>query len=281
MNLPVISAQTADELLLELRNVSARYEGSPGKSEPLRGVSLELRAGEMVVALGPNGAGKTTLLRVMSGLQKPIAGEVRVEGAPIESMERGTLARLLAVVHQVENVAFDFSVRDVVMMGRAPHQSGWMRVADGDDAVVERTLERCDLKSLADRPVNTLSGGEQKRVAIARALAQEPRILLLDEPAAFLDVRHQIALFDLLAEEIERGLLACFVVMHDLNAAAQYASRVVLMKDGEVKAQGSIEDVMTYARLKETFDADLYCSTNDLTGARVFLPMRGKKSAPS
>jgi iron complex transport system ATP-binding protein len=128
--------------------------------------------------------------------------------------------------------------------------------------------------ALAERPAHALSGGEQKRVAIARALAQEPRVLLLDEPGAFLDVRHQLDLYELLATETKERELACLIVMHDLNVAAQFADRVVLMKDGSVVAAGPVADVMTWKTLKETFDTDLYCGVNDLTGARFFLPMR-------
>jgi iron complex transport system ATP-binding protein len=170
-------------------------------------------------------------------------------------------------------------VREVVAMGRAPHQGGWMRATAADLTIVDEALIRCDLVLLADRAVADLSGGEQKRVAIARALAQKPKVLLLDEPSAFLDVRHEIELYDRLAEEVAKEKLACVVIMHDLNVAAQYASRVVLMKRGRIIAEGEVEEVMTYARLKETFDADLYCGVNELLGTRFFLPMRGRPRA--
>ena len=230
--------------------------------------------GELVAVLGPNGAGKTTLLRVLSGALEPAAGAARLFGEPMQAMARQDVARRVAVVAQSEEVAFGFLVRDVVAMGRSPHQRGWMRESARDREVVEAAMERCDVTELAARRVDELSGGEQKRVAIARALAQEPRVLLLDEPAAFLDVRHQIDLYELLAEEVTRAKLACVVVMHDLNAAAQYASRIVLMKNGEIVAAGTVAEVMTWQRLKETFDADLYVGVNELTGDRVFLPMR-------
>ena len=149
-----------------------------------------------------------------------------------------------------------------------------MRPSRQDDTVITDALARCDLVGLADRPANALSGGEQKRVAIARALAQEPKVLLLDEPGAFLDVRHQIDLYELLAAEVKQRELACLVVMHDLNVAAQFADRIVLMKAGRVVAAGKVEEVMTWKTLKETFDADLYCGVNELTGDRFFLPMR-------
>lgn len=269
------SGEASAHSALVARDVHARYPGSRG--EPLAGVSLALAAGELVAVLGANGAGKSTLLRVLAGTLAPTSGEVRLFGAPMASLDRRAVARSVAVVSQMNEVAWGFSVRDVVTMGRAPHRvSGWSSVNAEDLRIVDDALERCDLSALAARPVQELSGGEQKRVAIARALAQRPRVLLLDEPAAFLDVRHQVALYDLLAEVVARDKLACLVVMHDLNVAAQYASRVVLAKSGRFVAVGTVEEVMTYARLRETLDADLYCGVNDLTGARFFLPMRGR-----
>jgi iron complex transport system ATP-binding protein len=239
------------------------------------GVSLAIASGELACVLGPNGAGKSTLLRVMSGTLAASRGRVTLLGEPISAWERPRLARHVAVVPQTSEVAFGYSVRDVVMMGRAPHQDAWMRTSEVDARAVDDALARCDLTGLAGRRVDELSGGEQKRVAIARALAQKPDVLLLDEPGAFLDVRHQVMLYDLLDEARKAGM-ACVVVMHDLNVAAQYATNVLLMKRGRLVASGTIEQVMTYARLKETFDADLYCGVNDVNGTRFFLPMRGK-----
>ncbi len=271
---------------LELRGVSAAYAALPsGAVEmPLRGVDLTVSSGELVAVLGANGAGKSTLLRVMSGALAPRSGEVRLFGDVLSRavggvvMDRRDIARRVAVVAQTEAVAFRFTVREVVAMGRAPHQGAWQNEGERDRSIVDATLARCDLVALAERPVDELSGGEQKRVAIARALAQEPRVLLLDEPGAFLDVRHQIDLYELLAEEVSRAKLACVVVMHDLNVAAQYASRIALAKRGELVAVGKVEEVMTWARLRDAFDADLYVGVNDLTGDRFFLPMRRERT---
>jgi iron complex transport system ATP-binding protein len=211
----------------------------------------------------------------MSGMLAPTKGQVTLLGERIAAWDRARIARKVAVVEQSSAVAFGFRVRDVVMMGRAPHQGGWMRASDEDRRIVELALTRCDLVELASRRADELSGGEQKRVAIARALAQEPEVILLDEPGAFLDVRHQIELFDWLDEARACGA-ACVVVMHDLNIAAQYASQVLLLKRGRPVAAGTVEEVMTYARLKEAFDADLYCGVNELTSTRFFLPMKGQ-----
>jgi iron complex transport system ATP-binding protein len=204
------------------------------------------------------------------------AGEVRLLGADVATLARSQVARGLAVVEQQQELAMGFTVREVVAMGRAPHQGAWMRPTERDDAIIGEALVRCDLVTLADRPAHALSGGEQKRVAIARALVQEPKVLLLDEPGAFLDVKHQLDLYELLAGEGKGRELACLIGMHDLNVAAQFADRVVLMKNGRVVAAGSVDEVMTWKTLKETFDADLYCGVNDLTGVRFFLPMRAR-----
>jgi iron complex transport system ATP-binding protein len=266
---------------LSLRGVTAGYadEGRLRAKLPksqLDRVDLTLGAGELVCVLGPNGAGKTTLVRVASGLLGPAEGAVFLLGKEVGALARVDIAKSLAVVEQQQELAMGFTVREVVAMGRAPHQGAWMRPSERDETTIQSSLERCDLLALADRPAHALSGGEQKRVAIARALAQEPKVLLLDEPGAFLDVRHQLDLYELLATEVKDRELACLIVMHDLNVAAQFADRVVLMKDGRVVAAGTVDEVMTWKTLKETFDADLYCGVNDLTGARFFLPMRAR-----
>ncbi|MFO0678185.1 MAG: ABC transporter ATP-binding protein [Polyangiaceae bacterium] len=274
--------------MLVLDHVSARYDRSDAPRLPassgdedgapwrLRDVSLTLAPGELTCVLGANGAGKSTLLRVMAGTLAPERGTVTLFDAPLAGMSRRDVAKSLAVVPQSQDVAFGFTVRDVVMMGRAPHQDGFMRASPEDVRAVDDALERFDLGRHAHARTNELSGGEQKRVGLARAIVQKPKVLLLDEPSAFLDVRHEIELFDLLASEVERSKLACLVVLHDLNIAAQYASKVVLLRQGTIVAAGAVDQVMTYRLLRETFDADLYVGVNDLTKARFFLPMRSK-----
>lgn len=240
----------------------------------LAGVDLSVEMGELVVVLGANGAGKSTLLRVITGLVPATGGTVRLFGEGVADLARADIARKVAVVPQEADVAYGFRVREVVAMGRAPHQSGWMNASPEDEKRVDAVLAEHDLAGLADRSARDLSGGEKKRVAIARAFCQDTPVVLLDEPTATLDVKHQLSLFELLLRRTKDKTLACVVVLHDLNLAAQFASRVVLMKDGRVLADGKVEEVMTWARLKEAFDADLYCGVNDVTGARFFLPMR-------
>lgn len=247
----------------------------------MRDVSLELRRGEILSILGPNGAGKTTLLRALSGVELLESGEVWFFGRPIAEVSRREVAQKMAVVRQVEATAFGFSVRDVVMMGRAPHQTGWMRASQDDERIVDAALARSGLTELAERPARELSGGEARRAAIARAFAQEPEILLLDEPGAFLDVRHQIALYERLARDVKDTELACMIVMHDLHMAAQYSDRVALLKDGVLVAVGAASDVLTEERVRDVFGVRLAAGVDARSNAPYFVPVREEPSARS
>ncbi|MCE7890684.1 MAG: heme ABC transporter ATP-binding protein [Sorangiineae bacterium PRO1] len=235
---------------IEARAVSAGY----GRSRVLSEVSIAARAGELVAVLGPNGAGKSTLMRVLAGTLAPDAGAVLLSGRDLTTLSRAEIARVLGVVPQDSDVAFGFSVRDVVTMGRAPHQSGLLWARPEDERAVERALSRCDIAGLGSRRVAELSGGERRRVTIARALAQEPRVLLLDEPAAHLDARHAVSVGDLVkGEVVERGV-ACIAVMHDLAAAARWADRIVLLTEGRVRADGPPPEVLEAALLESVFE---------------------------
>jgi iron complex transport system ATP-binding protein len=163
-------------------------------------------------------------------------------------------------------------VREVVLMGRAPHQSGLLYPSDDDLAVVTRVLEFCDLAALHDRSVSELSGGERRRVVIARALAQEPQVLLLDEPAAHLDVRHTLALYELARRQTAEHGIACLAIMHDLNAVARWADRVVLLESGRVRASGTVEDVLTPELLEDVFGVPFRIGRDSSSGDRYYLP---------
>jgi iron complex transport system ATP-binding protein len=257
--------------VLRLDNVSMRY--SPGQRDPmaLERVSMEVRPGELTALLGPNGSGKSTLLRLAAGLLPPSEGRVWVFGRDLRAMDRRELARGVAFLVQNESVALGYRVRDVVSMGRAPHQNAWMQERTEDRRVVAEALLQCDLDALAERRVDELSVGEQRRVALARALAQEPRLLLLDEPSAFLDVRHRLALHELLARIVARGSIACVVAMHELEAAAQLATGVVLLRGGRVVAAGRPDEVMTSGRLREVFDVEVEVVEYGPARRKVFL----------
>jgi iron complex transport system ATP-binding protein len=255
---------------IELEGVSAGY----GREDVLREVFLRVGEGRLCAVLGPNGAGKSTLVRLLSGALPPRQGRVLLQGEDLAGLDRRAVARKVAVVPQSVEVALGFSVREVVEMGRAPHQGSWMQASERDRAAVDRALAACELDAVGHRPVASLSGGEQKRVAIARALAQEAPVLLLDEAGAHLDVRHSIIVHELVRRELTRRSLTCVAVLHDLNAAARYADRVALLKAGRIVAEGTVEEVMTYRRLTGVFETELYVGVNEIDGTRYFLPFR-------
>ena len=247
-----------------------------GVARAVDGVSLTVAPGELVGVIGPNGSGKSTLARLAAGLVLPDAGVVRVADHDTRVASRVELARTLALVPQRDEVAFAYTAWEVVLMGRAPHL-GFFGLETGSDAkIAAEALRACEAWELRGRAFATLSGGEQKRVAIARALAQQTPVLVLDEPTAFLDIHHQVAVLDLVAARVRETRLSALLVVHDLNLAAQYCDRLLLMRAGAAVALGSVAEVMTYRRIRDTFGVDVYVGVNELTGARYFVPMRGR-----
>ncbi len=257
------NARTTAAPVFRLTDVRFGYADAP----VLRDMRVEIAAGSFTGIIGPNGAGKTTLLRLLTGMRQPDAGEVRCMDRRIESIPPRQRALLMALVPQFEETVFAFPVRDMVLMGRAPHVRGWGFERAEDDEAAERAMRLAGVLDLAGRSVTDLSGGELHRVLIARALAQDTPILLLDEPNAHLDLRHQVALFELLrALHAEGRSIVC--VTHDLNLAARYCERLLLLADGGIAADGAPLDVLTPACIKEHFGvrADVRA---DALGAQV------------
>ena len=235
----------------------------------LDGVDLTVGVGEVVALVGPNGAGKSTLLAVLSGDIEPARGTVTLDDVPLGEHSARALARRRAVLLQHQGLAFGFRVEEVVRMGRSP----WHRSdrEDDDDRVVAESLARADVTGLAHRHFPTLSGGEQGRTSFARVLAQETLIVLLDEPTAALDIRHQEALLSV-AREAARDGASVVVVLHDLSLAAAYADRVCLLSQGRVRADGAPAAVLTSALLSEVYEHPV--DVIDHAGSLVVIPVR-------
>ncbi len=223
-----------------------------GGREILRSVDLEVAAGELVALAGPNGAGKTTLLRVASRVLEATRGEVRIDGRRIGELPRRELARRLAVVPQDAQIAFSFRVGEIVLMGRSPHIGAFGFESRADVTRAEEAMARVGIESWADRSISELSGGERQLVMVARALAQDPQILLLDEPTAHLDLRHRIDVVRLVREFVSTGRSA-LIVSHDLSLAAHSCDRVALLGSGELLAVGTPEEVITPEMLRRAF----------------------------
>ena len=238
-------------MTLRLQDVRYSYAGAP--SEALAGVSLSVDAGQFVAVLGPNGSGKTTLVRIALGAVSPSHGSAEIEGRPARTWPRQELARLAGVVPQREDNLFPQRVRETVLLGRYPHLSMWGRERPEDHAAVQRALAACDVEQLANRWVWTLSGGEYQRVRIARALAQEPKLLVLDEPGVSLDLRHEMGLFELVRGLVDTQGLGVLMITHDLNLAARFADSLLLLNEGRSVASGAPTDVLTQEIVETVF----------------------------
>jgi len=241
--------------LLSTVNLSFSY-GGPAV---LHDLGLTVDRGELVGLVGPNGSGKSTLLRLVAGLERTTAGDVRLDGGPLSALSRREIARRVAYVPQDFDLAFTFTVREVVLTGRHAHM-GWLALESREDlAVADAAMDAVGIAHLADRGFHALSGGERQRVVIAAALAQEPDLLVLDEPTSSLDLHFQDGLMRALRRRVGEANTAVVMAVHDLNLALAWCPRVWVLKEGRVMADGPPEDVLSSERLEEVYG----------TGARV------------
>lgn len=234
-------------MILRAEGVTAGY-----RDPVLWRLDCTVESGSLLAVVGPNGSGKTTLVRVLLGLLQPSDGAVTLEGRALGHWPRPALARAVGVVAQREEEAFPLRVEDAVLLGRYPHLGPLAAPRAADRAVVEDAMARADVLRFRDRPTDRLSGGEAQRVRVARALAQEPALLVLDEPTASLDVRHEMELFELVRTLADQGLGA-LVITHQLNLAARYADRMLLLDEGRTAAQGPPAAVLTGAVVSRVF----------------------------
>jgi iron complex transport system ATP-binding protein len=258
--------------MLSLHNVSAGYGGTLA----LRNVTMEVAQGTFVGIIGPNGCGKTTLLRVTTGTLLPAAGEIRLQGRPLQWITRRQLARTVACLPQHLAVDLAFTVHELVLMGRSPHVSRIGGETNRDLEIVQRAMAQADVLHLADRPVTELSGGERQRAYLAICLAQEPGLLLLDEPTNHLDLRHQLSLLDLIITLNRQTCMTVLAVFHDLNLAAQYCDRLLLLDRGRIAATGSPRDVLAEETLYKVFGVTV-CVQYDPSSQRTQV-MVGRKT---
>ena len=225
---------------------------SYGAEAILKGVSMEAGNREFVGLIGPNGSGKSTLLKCVYRVLSPDKGAVFLDGKPLKDMNYKTSARSLGVVAQHNYYNFDFSVREVVLMGRAPHKKALERDNAKDYQIVEEALQRVQMEQFADRSFSTLSGGEQQRVILARALAQQTPCLILDEPTNHLDITHQLQLLKIV-KKLDATVISA---IHDLNIAAMFCDRIYVLKNGEIVAQGTPREVLTRELIREIYEVE-------------------------
>jgi iron complex transport system ATP-binding protein len=251
---------------LELHGVEASYAGRPSAPPVLRGIDLQLDPGEMLALIGPNGAGKSTLLRLAGGLLRPSAGSATLLDRDLRTMRPRDVARQVAVVPQEGPIPAGMIVREMVTLGRTPYTRLLLGPTTHDRQTVEWALSVAGVEALADRFVDELSGGERQRVILARALAQEPRLLLLDEPTANLDLHHQVAMLELVRGLTRDRGLAVLAAVHDLQLAALYCDRIALLHAGRIVSQGPPETVLTEPLLLEAFGQRVVLSEHPTHG---------------
>jgi iron complex transport system ATP-binding protein len=257
---------------IEAENLAFAY----GRRPVLEGVSLRVEPGELVGLIGPNGSGKSTLLRILAGLERGYRGSARLGGVEVRERAPRDIARSLAYLEQESRLAMPFRALEIVLLGRHPHLRGLAFEAERDREIARRALDRVGAGDLAERNILNLSAGERQRVLFAMALAQEPRALLLDEAGSFLDIRHLVAMYDLVRELAREDGVAVIAVLHDLNLAAEYCDRLILLDGGRVAASGATSAVLTYGNLKRVYATEIYVDVNDLTGALVVTPLSGR-----
>jgi iron complex transport system ATP-binding protein len=260
-------------VLLNIDGIECRY----GSVKVLENITFFVKDGDFIGILGPNGSGKTTLIRSISRVLKPYRGSILLDGKDVYVLKGVDVAKQVAVVPQESSIGFSFTALDIVLMGRNPHLRRFQMESQRDFEIAKKAMVLTNTWHLAERPVNELSGGERQRVIIARALAQEPRILLLDEPMTHLDIVNQLEIMDLIKDLCLKQRMIVLAVFHDLNMAARYCTSALLLKKGRVFSAGTVEEVLTAENIREVFAVDALVRKNPVTNSLYVIPMSPQK----
>jgi iron complex transport system ATP-binding protein len=260
--------------LLQVADVSFRYGARGGAAFALHDVSVAIQRGTLTGLLGPNGCGKTTLLMLMAGVRRPDRGAVMLDGADVATLSRRQIARRVAVVPQETHPAFDYTVMEMVLMGRHPHLGTFALEGPKDLEIAGEALDATGTAHLAHRAYMTLSGGEKQRVIIASALAQSAELLLLDEPTASLDVAFQLEVTSLLQRLNHQRGVTLVLATHDLNLAASLCTNLVMIRGGRLLAQGPTPDVLTVPMVRDLYAVDADIRFHDAAGHLTVVPVR-------
>ena len=232
----------------------------------LQGIDLTIERGEILGIIGPNGSGKTSLLKILGRHRSPVEGEVRLEAEKLPDVPRRALAQRVSMVPQEHPVVFPYTVLEMVLMGRYPYLKGWAFESSEDHRIARAAMERVGLERFSERLFSELSGGEKQRVIIARALTQQPQVLLLDEPATFLDLHHQARIYSLLSELNRNDGITVVVVLHDLNMASQLCRRLLLLREGRIIRVGTPWEVLTEKTIEEVYHCRTVVDSHPTTG---------------
>jgi len=255
---------------LQINNIACRYESA----NVLEDIDLSATAGDFIGVIGPNASGKTTLLKSISKILKPHTGVVLLNERDVYTLKSTEMAKNLAVVPQESVISFAFTALEIVLMGRTPHLNRFEVEGTKDLIIAKKAMQLTNSWYLHERPINTLSGGEKQRVIIARALAQEPKVLLLDEPTGHLDINHQIEILDLIKRLNKEEEMIVIAVFHDLNIASQYCQRLILLNKGRIFAAGRASDVLTQENIEKVYGIKVTVKQDDVSGRLLIHPQR-------
>jgi iron complex transport system ATP-binding protein len=259
----------SSKAVIEAFNIRYAYQSR----EVLKGVTISLLPQELIGLLGPNGSGKTTLIKVLSKTLEPIAGQVFLDGKSLDELSYREIAKRMGIVPQETMLDFAFTAYEVVMMGRNPYMSRFQGETKEDEEIVKEAMKITNTLEFAERLITELSGGEKQRVILARALAQNPKILLLDEPTSHLDITYQIEILNLIRDLIRKRNIAALAALHDPNLAAQFCDKIILMKEGEIYDFGTPKDVLNSENLKKVFNVDVIVKQHPVYGSIYILPL--------
>lgn len=258
---------------LEVKNLQFGYRDNL----VIRDISFKIKAGSFVSIIGPNGSGKSTLLKALNNIYRPQKGSILLYDRDILSYKKKDLARKIALVPQDTSIDYEFTVEDIVMMGRHPYKGRFEREDESDYKIVKEALELTNTLTLKDRIINQISGGERQRAIIAKALAQKPAMILLDEPTSNLDINHQMDILNILKKLNEENGLTVILVIHDINLAARYSHEIILLREGRIVGMGTPEEVITVENIENTYNMKVAIEKNKYTDTVHLTPIEIKE----
>jgi len=259
--------------IIELKNIEFGY----GKTKVLKSIDLNVEKGEFISIIGPNGAGKSTLLKTINNIFDEYDGNISIYGKNLKDYKRKELARIVSFVPQETYLDFEFSVEELIFMGRYPFQNRFKTDTINDYEICYKAMTLTNTLEIKDRLITQISGGERQRTLIAKALAQDPKIILLDEPTSHLDINHQIEVLEILKELNKTKDLTIITVLHDLNLASRYSDKLVLIKDGKILKTGSAQEVLTVSNIENAYNMNVVVELNKYTNSPVVIPIEAKK----
>ena len=255
---------------IEVKNLEFGYR----EALVLKGLTFNIKKGEFVSIIGPNGSGKSTLLKTLNNLYKPNSGDILIEGKNVEDYRKKDLAKIVGFVPQDTTIDYDFTVEDIIMMGRHPYKGRFQKEDKIDYKIVNDVMEMTNTLKFKNSLITEISGGERQRVIIAKVLAQNPSIILLDEPTSHLDINHQIDLLNLLRTLNKEKGTTIILVIHDINLAARFSDDIILLNEGEIIGSGNPEDVITAENMEKAYNLDVAIENNKYTNTVSLIPLK-------